>query len=269
VFGQLLRRCRRASGLSQEELGERAGVSVRTITDMERGQRTRPYRQTVGALAAALGLEGTQLDEFVRLSRRSHAEASDDGQTKPRESGGWPTPGTGARQPGAVAVPRQLPAPVRHFTGRIAELDLLTGKLSMASGTEAVVILAIGGPAGVGKTALAVRWAHQAASRFPDGHLYVNLRGYDLGLPSMHASEAIRLFLDAFQTPAGQIPASPEAQAGLYRSILVGKRVLIVADAALLPSECRGTRATGNRRAGNHWQKEGRWPLIRKPATRT
>ena len=69
-FGRLLRRYRQAAGLSQEELGERAGIGVRTIGDLERGERTRPYRHTVGALAEALGLRGRQLEEFVRLSRQ-------------------------------------------------------------------------------------------------------------------------------------------------------------------------------------------------------
>jgi tetratricopeptide (TPR) repeat protein len=109
----------------------------------------------------------------------------------------------------------------------------------MASGTETVMISAIGGAPGVGKTALAVRWAHQVASRFPDGQLYVNLRGYDLALAPMSAAEAVRLFLDAFQIAAERIPASPEAQAGLYRSVLAGKKVLIVADNAADAAQVR------------------------------
>ena len=82
------------------------------------------------------------------------------------------------------AVPRQLPGAVPHFTGREAELAALTGLIGgTAAGAGATVISAIGGTAGVGKTALAVHWAHQVARRFPDGQLYVNLRGYDPDQP--------------------------------------------------------------------------------------
>ncbi len=94
------------------------------------------------------------------------------------------------------------------------------------------MISAIGGTAGVGKTALALRWAHQVADRFPDGQLYVNLRGFDPALPPMSAAEAIRLVLDALGVPAERVPASLDAQAGLYRSVLAGKKMLIVADNA-------------------------------------
>jgi tetratricopeptide (TPR) repeat protein len=103
----------------------------------------------------------------------------------------------------------------------------------------AVVISAIGGMAGVGKTALAVQFARQIADRFPDGQVYVNLRGYDPALPPIAAEQAIRLALDAFQIPAGQIPASPEAQAGLYRSVLADKQALILLDNAADAAQVR------------------------------
>jgi len=82
---------------------------------------------------------------------------------------------------GMAAVPHELPAAVRHFTGRADELAALTGLLDEAAGEtpRTVIISAISGTAGVGKTALAVHWAHRAAGRFPDGQMYVNLRGYD------------------------------------------------------------------------------------------
>jgi hypothetical protein len=83
-----------------------------------------------------------------------------------------------------------------------------------------VVISAIDGMAGIGKTALAVQWAHQVADRFPDGQLYVNLRGFDLAGPPVTPAEAVRGFLDAFEVPAARIPASLESQAARYRSLL-------------------------------------------------
>jgi DNA-binding SARP family transcriptional activator/tetratricopeptide (TPR) repeat protein len=143
------------------------------------------------------------------------------------------TSATADRGPAATAVPRQLPAAVRHFTGRDAALAELTALLGAARTNEAaVVIAAVDGPPGVGKTALAVRWAHQVAAEFPDGQLYVNLQGFDPSGEIVQAQTAIRGFLDAFGVPSGHIPSSPQAQAGLYRSLLAGKRVLIVADNA-------------------------------------
>jgi len=141
----------------------------------------------------------------------------------------------------ARAVPRGLPAPAGHFAGRAHELAALTRLLGQGDSGQhtTVVISAIGGTAGVGKTALALRWAHQVADRFPDGQLYVNLRGFDPALPPMPAAEAIRLALDALEVPAERIPASLDAQAGLYRSVLAGKKVLIVADNAADAAQVR------------------------------
>jgi len=94
-----------------------------------------------------------------------------------------------------------------------------------------VVISAIGGTAGVGKTALAVHWAHQVAGRFPDGQLYVNLRGYDPGQP-MPAADALAGFLRALGVPGQDIPADEDERAARYRSLLAGRRVLVVLDNA-------------------------------------
>jgi DNA-binding SARP family transcriptional activator len=151
-----------------------------------------------------------------------------------------PPTGERSRTP-TLEVPRHLPAAVGSFTGRDGELAALTRLVGRASrGTPpTVVISAIGGMAGVGKTTLAIQWAHQIAGQFPDGQLYVNLRAYDPALPPMPAEEAVRLFLDAFQIPAGRIPASAQAQAGLYRSVLADKKVLIVADNAADAAQVR------------------------------
>jgi DNA-binding SARP family transcriptional activator len=133
----------------------------------------------------------------------------------------------------AAAVPRQLPAAVSGFTGRTYVLAALTGMLDQAGPPGTVVISAIGGTAGVGKTALALHWAHQVAGRFADGQLHVNLRGYDPSGTPVTATEAIRGFLDALGVPPERIPPDPQAQAGLYRSLLAGKRMLIVLDNAV------------------------------------
>ena len=107
---------------------------------------------------------------------------------------------------GAVpaAVPRRLPAPVAHFAGREAELAALSGLTAGRAGT--VVICAVGGMAGVGKTALAVRWAHQVAERFPDGQLYVDLRGFGPSGNPVRPDAAIRGFLDALGVAPRRIP---------------------------------------------------------------
>jgi DNA-binding SARP family transcriptional activator/Tfp pilus assembly protein PilF len=132
-------------------------------------------------------------------------------------------------------VPRQLPAPVWHFAGRQRELAALTTMLTNAAGARSagrVAIATIDGPPGIGKTALAVHWAHQVADRFPDGQLYVDLRGFaPAGTPTKPA-EAIRGFLDALAMPDASIPASLDAQSALYRSLLAGKHMLIVLDNA-------------------------------------
>jgi tetratricopeptide (TPR) repeat protein len=135
-------------------------------------------------------------------------------------------------QPESV-VPRQLPVAARHFAGRTAELETLTGLLhdaAEAGGT--VVISAIDGTAGIGKTALAVSWAHRVADRFPDGQLFVNLRGFDPTGSPVKPMEAVRGFLDAFAVPVERIPASLDTQAALYRSLVAGKRMLVVLDNA-------------------------------------
>jgi DNA-binding SARP family transcriptional activator len=130
--------------------------------------------------------------------------------------------------------PAQLPADVDGFAGRddeLADLDALLSGLADRSPT-AVVISAVSGSAGVGKTALAVHWAHRVRDRFPDGQLYVDLRGFDPNRKVLDPAEAIRRFLDALGVRAERIPADLDAQTALYRSRLAGRRMLIVLDNA-------------------------------------
>jgi DNA-binding SARP family transcriptional activator len=144
------------------------------------------------------------------------------------------------RQPGAedadgIAVrPSLLPAAVPDFTGRSRELRAL----SAAPDRAPTLVTAIGGTAGVGKTALAVHWARQVAADFPDGQLYVNLRGFGPASP-LSPAEALRAFLDALQVPAARIPATQDGRQALYRRLLAGKRVLIVLDNARDPAQVR------------------------------
>jgi class 3 adenylate cyclase/tetratricopeptide (TPR) repeat protein len=132
-----------------------------------------------------------------------------------------------------LPAPAQLPHGLSDFTGRVAELDRLQ-TLSDAAGRDraAGVVCVVSGTAGVGKTALAVHWAHRVADQFGDGQLYVNLRGFDPGGSVMEPADAVRGVLDTFGVPPERIPVGLEAQSALYRSLLAGKRVLIVLDNA-------------------------------------
>ncbi len=144
-----------------------------------------------------------------------------------------PEPGTSACGGAVPTVPRELPAGVPHFTGRADELTALTGLLDRPGGEMpgTVVISAIGGSAGVGKTALAVHWAHQVAEHFHDGQLYVNLCGYDPGRP-VPAADALAGFLRALGVSGQDIPAGEAERAARYRSLLAGKQMLVVLDNA-------------------------------------
>jgi len=175
--------------------------------------------------------------------------------------------GSGAAQVSAIPekeVPAQLPGDVTAFTGRadeLAELDLLLAETSgrasqygpigvlgeagcpgeaggMAAQPSAVVIAVVSGTAGVGKTALAVRWARQAAGAFPDGQLYVNLRGYDPGQPVLPA-DALAGFLRALGMAGQDVPPGEDERAAAYRSLLNGRRVLVVLDNAASVEQVR------------------------------
>lgn len=132
----------------------------------------------------------------------------------------------------AMPVPRQLPVSVPVFTGRAAELTRLTELARQATAGGSAAIPVISGMAGVGKTALAVHWAHQVAGLFPDGQLYANLRGYGPTGEPADPTHVVRGFLNALGVMKEWIPDSLDAQAGLYRSLLAGKQILVVLDNA-------------------------------------
>jgi DNA-binding SARP family transcriptional activator/transcriptional regulator with XRE-family HTH domain len=178
-------------------------------------------------LDADLGVRpGPELaDAHVRVLRQDVPSATTRAPTvqNSRAAGGDAVP----------AVPRELPAAVGYFAGRQAELAALADLLDESAGSAGMLVIsAIDGTAGVGKTALAVHFAHQVADRFPDGQLYVNLRGFGPAGQPVTSAATVRGFLDALGVPAGHIPASPDAQAGLYRSVLAGRRALILLDNA-------------------------------------
>jgi tetratricopeptide (TPR) repeat protein/DNA-binding XRE family transcriptional regulator len=229
AFGTRLAGCRRSAGLTQQDLADRSGLSVRAISNLELGRARSPHPDTVHRLAEALGLHGDSRTGFLTAAgRRLNGGAA--GAPVPQDGSPFLA---GCSRTSAV-MPRQLPAAVPHFTGRVTELSALHAMLdaSPPGGPAAVAVAAIDGPPGVGKTALAVRWAHEAAAEFPDGQLYVNLHAFGSTGETMPTATAIRGFLDALGIPAGRVPLDPQSQAGLYRSLLAGQRVLIVADNA-------------------------------------
>ncbi|WP_285629366.1 tetratricopeptide repeat protein [Actinoallomurus iriomotensis] len=137
-----------------------------------------------------------------------------------------------------LPVPRQLPADPASFVGRETDLAALDSLLTKSGNARAVVISAIAGSGGVGKTTLAVHWAHQIREHFPDGDLFVNLRGYDSGQP-MTPKQALDGFLRALDVPSEKIPPELDVQAALFRSLLNGRRMLVVLDNAASVEQVR------------------------------
>jgi tetratricopeptide (TPR) repeat protein len=172
-----------------------------------------------GALATWRRRHAVLTGVWEELRRRDRLPAADADADPPRAQ--------------VIRVPRELPPAVACFTGRDAELAALTGLLAAPPEDQspAMVISAIGGTAGVGKTALAVQWAHLVAERFPDGQLYVNLRGYDPD-ESVSVADALAGFLRALGVAGHEIPAETEGRARLYRSMLAGRRTLVLLDNA-------------------------------------
>ncbi len=205
-FGPVLRSLRLAAGLTQEELAQTAGLSVRAVADIERGRTSRPYRRSVVLLADALRLSGQDLTAFTQAARSGCVTGSmarleqDTGRAS-----GW-----------EPVVPRQLPAAVRGFAGRAAALNTLAGLADQAAvpGLPAVII-AITGIPGVGKTSLAVHWCHQIAHRFPDGQVYLNLRGFDPSEAPLSPTAALHDMLEALGLP----PAYPGQPGGAQRLV--------------------------------------------------
>ncbi|OKI29264.1 helix-turn-helix domain-containing protein [Streptomyces sp. CB03911] len=210
TFGQLLREARRRGQFTLEALALASGVSVRAISDMERG-KSLPRPATLNELMDVLELEGPARRLLVQASIRRTPQ-----------------------------VPRQLPPDLAAFRGRESELAGVLGDAEGASGPAGhVVISAIGGMAGVGKTALAVHWAHRVAERFPDGQMYVNLRGFEAARSPLDPGEALGGFLRALGVASNEMPAGTEERTAMFRARTRDRRMIVLLDNARTAEQVR------------------------------
>ncbi|GIG89942.1 ATP-binding protein [Plantactinospora endophytica] len=216
-------RQRRDGELTYRELAARTGWSTAAVAEYLTGKTLPPTDRfdilvgLLGATPVEQGMLATARDRVAEQHRRA-----------PRRS---------PARSGQRSVPRQLPADVFAFMGRGDQLAHLDAMLAGPAPT-AVVISAVSGTAGVGKTALAVHWAHRVADRFPDGQLYVNLRGYDPEQP-MPPTDALARLLTSLRVTGAEIPIDVEDRAARYRTQLAGRRMLIVLDNAATVEQVR------------------------------
>jgi tetratricopeptide (TPR) repeat protein/transcriptional regulator with XRE-family HTH domain len=208
-------RVRRGAALTYREISDRTGWSVSVIGGYFTGMRL-PSAERLDELARLLGASGPELGALASARERAAEERPCDQDR---------------------AVPRMLPPRVAGFTGRVRELARLDGLLVDHPPGQAA-IRAIEGMGGVGKTALAVHWAHTVADRFPDGQLYVNLRGHDPGEP-VSAMDALRALIGGLGVDAVDLPRDVDGRARLYRRLLGGRRVLVLLDNAGAADEVR------------------------------
>lgn len=216
-FGPLLRSLRQSARLTIEELSHTSGVSVRAIGDMERGVSRGPQRRTVQALAEALGLGDEQQAELAAAAKAG----------RPR------TPGRTPELPGPYGLPRGL----ADFVGRTAELELLRERGRAASAEGPVPVAVVHGSAGLGKTACAVRAAELLSESFPDGRLYVDLRGVEP--EPMPTTEALHRLLRAAGMDPRAIAKDEQERAGQLRGVLAERRCLVLLDNAADEAQVR------------------------------
>jgi tetratricopeptide (TPR) repeat protein len=205
-----LRRRWQASGRDLQSVARDVKISRTQLYAIINGEIKRPpdFDALVRPLIRACG--GTDA-EVADWRRRHEILVGVHAETRRR-----PVPRTSA--------PAQLPLDVEDFVGRSAALAALD-----AATTRVVTVT---GTAGIGKSALAVHWAHGAAKGFPDGQLYVNLRGFDRDDEVVDPADAIRSFLDALGVEPQHMPPDRGGQATLYRSLSAGLRLLVILDNA-------------------------------------
>ena len=220
-FGEVLRGFRVRAGWTQEGLAARSGVSAHAISILESGRR-RPRPISVAALADALCLNAAD-------AKMLSASATETASEPPAQMANTPP------------APRMLPHVTPQFVGRDSEVEQILALADAARENHglAVAISSIDGMAGIGKSALAVRAAHLLAERFPDGQLFLDLRGYTQGMAPRDPADALAFLLTSLGVPPGEIPADLDARAAAYRSRLVGTRTLILLDNAATEAQVR------------------------------
>jgi DNA-binding SARP family transcriptional activator/tetratricopeptide (TPR) repeat protein len=188
----------------------------------EQARALEVYRQGAEVLAAELGIDpGPGLRAMFERMLRSDPDLVA-GRAEPPAAIGSAAP---------LVRPAQLPADLPTFAGRDADLARLEAVLPAAAADRPpVTVVAVTGMAGVGKTTLAVRWAHRIAHRYPDGVVHLNLHGFDPSVPALSPHEAIDIVLQAFGIQHEEIPVGPDAKESLYRSVLADRRVLLLLD---------------------------------------
>ncbi len=208
---------RRSPPLTYRELASKTGWSFTVISDYFAGRVLPPTDRfddlvrLLGATTAELGALATARDRVEETRRRAAVASADARHVQPKP-----------------LVPRQLPAAIAQFVGRGHEIGALDLRLSVDSGRPILVT----GSAGVGKTSLAVHWAHRVRDRFPDGQLHVNLRGFEPTGQIVQPAEALQGFLVALGVAPQAVPVGLDDRATLYRSLVADKRVLVVLDNA-------------------------------------
>ncbi|GLY40439.1 hypothetical protein Amsp01_064620 [Amycolatopsis sp. NBRC 101858] len=225
---------REAIELDRTDLTLRLGKHNAVLAEISARVAANPLNErAAGQLVLALyrgGRQADALDHYERTRRRLAEELGADPGPALRElHRKILTADPELDPPSAAAVPRQLPAAPGWLVGRDAELAVLT-RVVAAGGT--VPVCAIGGPAGVGKTALALRWAHDHLARFPDGQLHLDLRGFDPSGAPMAPKTAVRRLLGALGADPATLPLDEDELVARYRSLVAGKRLLVVLDNA-------------------------------------
>jgi transcriptional regulator with XRE-family HTH domain/tetratricopeptide (TPR) repeat protein len=228
-FGVLLRQRRLRLGLTQDELAARSGVSSRSISLLEAGRR-RPRMSSVAQLADALDLEAQARTQWFAVARGQEDDAAIQA-TEGTQSPGSEWAGFGSERRSARIRPAQLSAGLSDFTGRaslVARLEALLAKTTAEQSGGPVVLSAIDGAGGVGKTTLAVHVAQRMLAQFPDGQLQADLHG--VGGSPADPGDILARFLRGLGIPANDIPADSEERGALYRSTVAGRRILVLLD---------------------------------------
>jgi tetratricopeptide (TPR) repeat protein/transcriptional regulator with XRE-family HTH domain len=222
-FAGLLRQLRTEARLTQEELAEAAGLSPRSVSDLERGINRTARKDSALLLADALNLTGEVQAAFVAAAR-GRAPAAE--VLTARRAGA-------AAAVSTAAATRTLPRDIAGFTGREAELARLLGTLADAAGEGGLVgIHAIDGMAGIGKTTFAVHAAHRLAGRFPDGQFFLPLHAHTAGQRPVDPADALASLLQTAGVPAQHILPGLEARAAQWRDHVAGQRILLLLDDA-------------------------------------